>query len=116
MALPVDSAIYKAYFECDSTNRVLMRQVSEHKTANIGSNMTFENGLLTYKVKTQRDTIYIKQTQWITVRDKPIVVDKPIYTNQFYWWQTVLMWMGVALMLIIVLVVVNYLKQSHGKN
>lgn len=110
VALPIDSVVLMAYFKCDSTNQVLLRQVAESKTGGLASGYSLKDGTFEYKVKTVRDTIYVKQTKWVTVKDKPIIIEKPIVTNDFYWWQTALMWMGVAFIGLVVIAIVKYIK------
>ncbi len=112
VALPTDSLILKAYFKCDSTNQVLLQQIGESKTGGLASDYSLKDGTFTYKVRTVRDTIYVKQTKWITIKDKPIIVEKPIYTNHFYWWQTTLMWLGVAFILLALMVVYKHFKKD----
>jgi hypothetical protein len=80
VAMPADSALLSAYFECDSNFNVLLRRFDEHKTANIQSNIEYDTntGKLLYQIVRQIDTVYITVTD--TTRYKEIAV--PIYIPQ----------------------------------
>lgn len=49
--LSPDSALLTALFECDSTGRVLMRQVEELKGKVMETDLSFKDGKLDYKAK-----------------------------------------------------------------
>ena len=59
VALPVDSLHIKALFECDSTNKVILKQLFEVKSNNINTAFNYKDGLLDYKIRTGGDTVYI---------------------------------------------------------
>jgi hypothetical protein len=60
VALPVDSLHIKALFECDSTNKVILKQLFEVKSNNINTAFNYKDGLLDYTIKTGGDTVYIQ--------------------------------------------------------
>jgi hypothetical protein len=53
-----DSTLLQAYFECDSTNQVIMRSIDEYKSKNSTSSVKFDSGKLSYKTSKNTDTIY----------------------------------------------------------
>lgn len=61
--LPSDSSFIEAYFQCDSTNRVIMKELRDEKSKHVNTSFGFIPGKtakLTYKAKTQPDTVYIR--------------------------------------------------------
>lgn len=71
-ALPADSTIITALFECDSLNKVNMKLFEELKARGLISSFSFENGMLKFRLIQPPDTIYIQVTDTIIERDKPI--------------------------------------------
>jgi hypothetical protein len=53
-----DSTLLEAYFECDSTNKVIMRSLEEYKSKNSTSSVKFDSGKLSYTTSKNKDTIY----------------------------------------------------------
>lgn len=92
---PQDSARIFALFECDSLNQVIMSQINEEKTDNLSTKTTFNNGQLSFKVKTIRDTIYVHQTDSFIYKEKPVRIEVPVEVNKLKWWQQILIWVGV---------------------
>ena len=74
--LSPDSALMSALFECDSTGRVLMRQVEELKGRTMETDLSFKDGKLDYKAKAAPDTIYVPQEVKVEVE-----------VNRLTWWQ-----------------------------
>jgi hypothetical protein len=76
-ALPTDSAVLRAYFECDSNYNVLLKRVNEDKTAGMQSDIGYDSktGILDYKIVWRIDTVYVQVTD--TVRTKPQLVYLP---------------------------------------
>lgn len=64
VSLPVDSLHIKALFECDSTNKVILKQLFEVKSNNINTAFNYKDGLLDYTIKTGGDTVYILGTNF----------------------------------------------------
>nr|DAY79910.1 MAG TPA: hypothetical protein [Caudoviricetes sp.] len=88
--LSPDSALLTALFECDSTGRVLMRQVEELKGKVMETDLSFKDGKLDYKAKVAPDTVYVPG------KDSIIYVPQPIEVavNRLTWWQETWMRIG----------------------
>ena len=111
--LPADSSYIDAFFECDSTNQVIMKSLSEEKSKRINSEFNFTSGKvakLDYKSKVKPDTVYISVKDTSVIKDKPVYVNVPVVTNQLIWWQKVFMWEGVALNLLLLLAIYKKIK------
>jgi len=82
VALPVDSLHIKALFECDSTNKVILKQLFEVKSNNINTAFNYKDGLLDYTIKTGGDTVYIpgRDFYWIVHNqvNKTITITKTV--------------------------------------
>lgn len=85
--IPADSSSISALFECDSTNKVIMKQLSEEKTKRIQSQFNFENGLLKYKAFTLHDTVYIPGKETTIYKEVPIKVEVVKEVNKLTTWQ-----------------------------
>lgn len=81
--LSPDSALLTALFECDSTGRVLMRQVEELKGKRMETDLSFKDGKLDYKAKASPDTVYVPGKDSIIYIPQPVKVE----VNRLTWWQ-----------------------------
>ncbi|WP_278934748.1 hypothetical protein [Parabacteroides johnsonii] len=81
--LSPDSALLTALFECDSTGRVLMRQVEELKGKRMETDLSFKDGKLDYKAKASPDTVYVPGKDSIIYIPQPVEVE----VNRLTWWQ-----------------------------
>lgn len=86
--LPADSSSMLALFECDSTNQVILKQLSEEKTKRTQSLFSFRSGELKYKMLTVHDTVFVPVTDSTIYQEVPIKVEVPKITNELTWWQT----------------------------
>lgn len=59
VALPRDSAMIRAYFECDSSFNVVLKELKEIKSRNIQASFDYGNGVFEYDLRTGGDTVYI---------------------------------------------------------
>ena len=57
--VPGDSTLLRAVFECDSLNRVLLKDLAEVKGGKVGSAFGFKNGVLDYRADFKPDTAYL---------------------------------------------------------
>lgn len=111
--LPADSSILEAYFECDSTNRVIMKELSEEKSKRVSTKLNFSPGKLArldYKSNTKPDTVYISGKDITIYKDRPVYIDKPIVTNKLNWWQKVLMWGGGVFSILLLIAIYSKIK------
>lgn len=92
--IPPDSASIYALFECDSLNRVIMTQLDENKSQNMTSSGSFTDGILRYKFRTIRDTVYVHKTDSFIYAEKPIKIKVTEEVNKLKWWQKFLLWSG----------------------
>lgn len=97
-ALPADSSAIEALFECDSTNQVRMKELSELKTKGWQSYFHFDKGLFRYKVLQPPDTVRILAKDKYISQDVPVEVVKeiPIYKQTDM--QIVFGWFGKVFM------------------
>lgn len=104
--LKPDSSYLQMLFECDSLNKVFLREMSEQKTENVQTEFSLTNNRLTYKTKFIHDTIFITVVDTIIVKDKPLTIPVMVKVNEIEAWQRFLMWagaIGLALLLLIIL-------------
>lgn len=73
-----ESASLRAYFECDSFNNVLLKEISEQKSKNISTGHSFKNGVLDYNAQTQPDTVWIQSDTVFLSEEIPIEVEVPV--------------------------------------
>lgn len=97
-----DSSSLKALFECDSNLKVVLKAMSEMKGVNVSSDFTFENNLFSYKAhfKPRHDSVIVRDS--LIYKEVPIEVPVEVKVNELHAWQKVLMWLGAALLGIII--------------
>lgn len=80
---PADSAIMRAWFECDSLNQVIMTQIEEAGGKTIKTNSVFTNGMATITAKIPPQDIFLKweekheATHTTNTVTKLVEVEKP---------------------------------------
>ena len=101
VALPRDSAMIRAYFECDSSFNVVLKELKEIKTRNIQASFDYGNGLFEYDFKTGGDTVYIpgkdyyKRINTRTYTTKTITITKTVKVEkELSGWERLLMRLG----------------------
>lgn len=108
-----DSASLKALFECDSTNRVLMKSFEEEKGRKTGSTLKFSDGVLDYKTKTKPDTVYVRSDTIETRREIPVYVEVAKEVNKLTKWQKLRIAIGdVTIVLLSVYAALRLIKQK----
>lgn len=85
--MPGDSAMLRAYFECDSLNNVLMRSFTETKSGKVESSLSFSGGALDYKAATKPDTVYLPSDSVFIDREIPVTVEVDKEVNKPTKWQ-----------------------------
>ena len=114
VSLPADSAYLRAWFECDSNNRVILKQLAESKTKNVASDLSFSPGTiasLQYRAKTVFDTIYVKSTERLTYKEVPVPYAVIKEVHELLWWQKLFIWCGVAFVILTILAIYRKIKQ-----
>lgn len=103
-----DSSSLKAFFECDSNMRVILKTMSEMKGVNVSSDIVFDNNELNYKVifKPRKDSIIVRDS--LIYREVPVEVPVEYKVNELHAWQKVLMWLGAAMLAIIIFKIGRY--------
>jgi len=91
---PADSANIAALFECDSLNRVIMKNLDEQKSKHTESQFSFNAGVLKYKVTTAPDISFAKVRDSIVYREVPIRVPVEVKVNYLTWWQK--LWINIG--------------------
>lgn len=100
---PADSANLLALLECDSLNRVVLKQLSEAKGSRISTSFTLDSGLLSYKLRVRPELSYAKARDSIVYREVAVSVPVETVVNRLTWWQSFWVRVGkasAALMLI----------------
>lgn len=109
VVLPTDSASIVALFECDSLNRVLLRQIDGQSTKNLSATYTFSDGLFSYYVWRPTDTIWVRETVTLRAKTKPVYINVPVAKMNTF--QRIFFWIGVSLsILTIVYVIIKIYK------
>ena len=99
--VPGDSAVLRAWFECDSLNNVLLKGFDEQKSKNMSSDLAFADGMLEYGTKTQPDTVYLPSDTIYTEKEIPVPVEVEKEINVLTRWQTIRMRIGDFTLLIL---------------
>lgn len=108
--IPADSALIQALFDCDSTNKVVMRELNDVKSRG-QSATSFQDGKLTYKYILQHDTIYIPSDSVIIEREIPVKVPVEVKVNHLTQWQIFQIWLGRIFIVVVFICVVK----KYGK-
>lgn len=85
---PADSANMVALLECDSLNRVVLKQLSEVKGSRISTSFTLDSGLLSYKLKVKPELTYAKTRDSTVYREVAVPVPVETVVNRLTWWQS----------------------------
>lgn len=85
--LPADSAWLTAYLECDSTNQVILRGLSERKSQGVLSDLKFTNGVLGYRAKTNAAPHKATVRDSIVYKEIPVTVEVPVVEYRQTRWQ-----------------------------
>ena len=85
--LPADSAWLTAFLECDSTNQVILRGLSERKSEGVLSDLKFTNGVLDYRAKTNAAPHKATVRDSIVDKESPITVEIPKIEYRQTKWQ-----------------------------
>lgn len=107
-SVPLNDSLYlTALFSCDSMGNVLMDELNEYKSRG-ASSYQYAGGKLQYRNVVVHDTVWMKRTESVVVKDTITINRTPIVTQTpIPWWKRVLMYIGggtiVALMVYIVL-------------
>ena len=75
--IPGDSALLRAVFECDSLNRVLLKDFKDFKGRAVGTELQFKDGVLDYKANFKPDTVYLPSDTVYIEKEVPIIVEVP---------------------------------------
>lgn len=116
VTIPADSSSVYALFECDSTNKVIMKELTEEKTKNLQTYTDFKTdknkrSTLVYKIKTVHDTIYVKQIDNTIYKEKPIPYPVEKEINVLHLWQKILMWCGVTFLILLIIAIYRKFKK-----
>lgn len=107
--VPADSSSIYALLECDSLNRVYVKQLKEKSSANATHDFKLTDNQLSILFKSDPPPVKA------VVRDSTVYVNIPYPipgpTVEVYkqtWWQTTLMWIGIiALLLLLLIIIIN---------
>ena len=119
--IKADSALLVAYLECDSNYNVLIRSVSDQKTAGIQSAFT-QSKIENQKSKIEYRVVRVPDTLYIPVRDstfyKEIPIEIPVpgpQVNYLTGWQYFQIWCGrisiLSAIILIAWVIIKYTRR-----
>lgn len=108
--LPADSSSLKALFECDSLNRVILKELNESKSSGFESHFKFQDSKLFYEVKNVRDTVYVQVSDTSINREIPIRTVEYVELNKLTKWQVIQIWIGRIMGLLAVIIIVVKIK------
>ncbi len=110
--LPPDSASLTALFECDSLNNVVLKDIAQLEGRNLELLASFDalRGELKVLANQPADTVYLPGKETIIRQQIPIEVEKPVYMNELYSWQKLLMWTGAICLAILIVTIILKLK------
>ncbi len=111
--IPGDSTTLRAYFECDSLNNVLLREISEEKSNNISTNHHFKDGAFDYKAKTQPDTVWLTSDTIYAEKQIPFEVEVPVVEVKMSSFQRLFFIIGLVATGIILAFIVLKLKKLN---
>jgi hypothetical protein len=97
-ALPGDSSSIKALFECDSLNRVQLKELSDLKASSWQGDFSFNEGVFNYNLKRPPDTVYLPVKDTHIEREKPVEVPIEVYINRLTNFQKICFWAGIVFM------------------
>lgn len=92
--LPSDSATVRALFECDSLNRVVLREMVEQKGLWASSQVQVQGGeiVVRYVYDPPPQDVHLRDS--IITKEIAVPVPQPYEVNVLRWWQKALMWAG----------------------
>lgn len=110
--LQADSASLTALFECDSLNNVVLKDIAQLEGRNLQLLASFDalRGELKVLANQPADTVYLPGKETIIRQQIPIEVDKPVYINELYSWQKLLIWTGAICLAILIVTIILKLK------
>lgn len=87
VGLSADSAMIRALFECDSSGRVLIRELSQLKGRNSNQSFLFENNELNLETRWQTKLIerLIEVKDTVTVVQERKIVTQKAFIPKFFW-------------------------------
>lgn len=122
VALPRDSAMIRAYFECDSSFNVVLKELKEIKSRNIQASFDYSSGLFEYDFKTGGDTVYIpgkdyyKRINTRTYTTKTITKTKTVKVEkELNGWERLLMRLGKVFIFCFVSIIIYLLVKYRLK-
>ena len=75
--VPGDSAVLVALFECDSLNRVLLKDFKDFKGRAVGTKLQFKDGKLDYRADFKPETVYLPSKTVEIEKEVPVMVEVP---------------------------------------
>lgn len=107
ITVPGDSILLRAVFECDSTNKVILKELSEEKSKNMCSSIEFERETLEYKTGRKTDTVYVSRDTIFESSEIPVFVPETKTEYRQKWYQKLFFYIGlfgsIALILYIII-------------
>ncbi len=106
VTVSADSALINMLLSCDSSNQVMLRELTEIKSIGVSTDIKQRSDSLEIKFKTRHDTIYIPLTDTVVIQEKPVMVEKTETVYKMKSWQKTFMCIGIALTILIILTIV----------
>lgn len=106
VTVSADSALINMLLSCDSSNQVMLKELTEIKSASVSTDIKQRSDSFEIIFKTQHDTIYIPVIDTVVMEEKPVIVEKTETVYKLKSWQKTFMYIGIALTILIILTIV----------
>lgn len=106
VTVSADSALINMLLSCDSSNQVMLKELTEIKSASVSTDIKQRSDSFEIIFKTQHDTIYIPVIDTVVMQEKPVIVEKTETVYKMKSWQKTFMYIGIALTILIILTIV----------
>lgn len=106
VTVSADSALINMLLSCDSSNQVMLKELTEIKSASVSTDIKQRSDSFEIIFKTQHDTIYIPVIDTVVIQEKPVIVEKTETVYKMKSWQKTFMYIGIALTILIILTIV----------
>jgi hypothetical protein len=106
VTVSADSALVNMLLSCDSSNQVMLKELTEIKSASVSTAFKQRSDNFEIKFKTLHDTIYVPVIDTVVIEEKPVIVEKTEIVYKMKSWQKTFMYIGIALTILIFLTIV----------
>ena len=110
VVIPADSSLVNAYFECDSNNKVIMKELATYRGRKVNPIVIWKNNWLTVASKVDSESVYLTWKELhISNKDTSVQIIEKI-ERVYPKWLVTLSVVGVLAILVIVLMLISKFK------